>query len=808
LISRIALRWRWLRRVISRNVWSARIMGVKPPHGEAAEPGLVMIQIDGLSRTQFEKALEEGQLPFLKKLISRKHFTLETFYSGVPSTTPAVQGELFFGVRAAVPAFQFLRRSAGRDFRMYEAESALEIEEELLKKCDNPLLKDGHAYSNIYRAGASVTRYCSRDFAAQEYFKRLHPLKMLVLAIIYLPKLLRMTGLALLEIFIAFMDAVRGLYDREGLFRELAFVPARVAVCVVLREAIRFRVLLDIERGVRVIQANFLGYDEQSHRRGPGSAFAHWSLKAIDSAVRDIYKAAHDSRYRDYELMVYSDHGQEKSIPYPRATGKELDEALREVFAKGSLAGKNIWMRKLPDLLGNTVDRCRELFGIGPKVKHSETKPDPQNEIVVAAMGPLGHIYTPQRPDDTEMADYARELVYKARIPLVMFRGNDGTLHAFNRCGTWTLPENHAEVLGENHPFGKEAAADMVHLSEHPDAGEFMISGWSPDHPSITFPMENGSHGGPGSEETRGFLLVPDRIRRWHVAHISGTTRRVRGEELRQIALHYLGRDGLREERVMPREGIPSDSLRVMTYNIHSCMGVDSKIRPERIARVINHFDPDIVAVQEVDCHRRRTGGQDQAQLIADHLRMSHVFEAMLEDKNERYGIAIFSRYPLEVMKSGFLTKAVPARFQEARGAIWVKLEREEQGAVHFINTHFGLGKKERVEQLKALAGDTWLGAIPPDEPVILCGDFNAGPKSRIFRMLTGLHDAQLRLDGHKPRATFFSTNPVLRLDHVFISKQFTVKTVDVPVTPTARVASDHLPLCVELEISPHGTEN
>ncbi|RYD48781.1 MAG: oxidoreductase, partial [Verrucomicrobiaceae bacterium] len=424
LISRIALRWRWLRRIVSRNVWSARLLGVRAPHGEASEPGLVMIQIDGLSRTQFEKALAAGRLPFLEKLIRRKHFTLETFYSGVPSTTPAVQGELFFGVRAAVPAFQFLRRSAGRDYRMYEADAATDIEDGLMDQCDSPLLKDGHAYSNIYRAGASVTRYCSRDFAAQELFKRLHPLKMVTLGLIYLPKLLRMTGLAALEILIAFLDAIRGLYEREGLFRELAFVPARVAVCVVLREAIRFRVLMDIERGVRVIQANFLGYDEQAHRRGPGSAFAHWSLKAIDSAVRDIYKAAHDSRYRDYELMVYSDHGQETSIPYPRAHGRELDEAVKEAFSSGSLAGKPLWMRKLPDLLGNTVDRCRALFGIGPKERnHSETKPDPEKEIVLTAMGPLGHIYVPERPDDQEMEHYAKELVYKARIPLVMFRG-------------------------------------------------------------------------------------------------------------------------------------------------------------------------------------------------------------------------------------------------------------------------------------------------------------------------------------------------------------------------------------------------
>ncbi|RYD26047.1 MAG: hypothetical protein EOP87_23375, partial [Verrucomicrobiaceae bacterium] len=430
----------------------------------------------------------------------------------------------------------------------------------------------------------------------------------------------------------------------------------------------------------------------------------------------------------------------------------------------------------MPDLLGNTVDRCRELFGVGPKVKHSETKPDPANEIVVTAMGPLGHVYFPTRPDDARMESYAGDLVYKARIPLVMFKDGGGKLRAINRRGSWTLPEHHAEVLGEHHSFSQEAAADMVHLADHPNAGDFMISGWSPDQPSVTFPMENGSHGGPGTEETRGFLLVPDRIRRWHVSHISGTGKRVRGEELRQIALHYLGRDGTREERVSEEPGIPSESLRVMTYNIHSCTGVDSKIRPERVARVINSFNPDIVAVQEVDCHRQRSGGHDQAQLIADHLRMTHVFEAMLVDRNERYGIAIFSKYPVEVMKSGFLTEAGKARFQEARGAIWVKIRREGHGAIHFINTHFGLGKKERILQLQTLAGADWLGAIPADEPVVLCGDFNAGPKSRIFRMLTGLRDAQLQLEGYKPRPTFFSTNPVLRLDHVFISSHLSVK--------------------------------
>lgn len=777
-------------------------MGVRTPGGEAPEPGLIFIQIDGLSRKQFEHALEANRLPFLKRLIDRNHFTVETFYSGVPSTTPAVQAEIFFGVRAAVPSFQFLRRRAGRDFRMYEAASADEIENDLRERCPDPLLEGAHAYSDIYRAGASRTRYCSHDFGSEQLLRRLKPFKLFLLAILYLPKLLRMAGLAILEFALALADAFRGIIERGELLRELLFVPARIAVCVVLREMIRFRVLLDIERGVRVIQANFLGYDEQAHRRGPDSAFAHWSLKAIDSAIRDIYRAANDSRYRDYELMVYSDHGQEKATPYYVKHGRELAEAVQEVFDKGPLAGTPVWTRRMPEILGNTVDRCRALFGFAGKYVPSEVAPDPSKDIVLTAMGPVGHLYFPEVPDEGSMDSYARDLVSQAGIPWVMLRpSDDGTATVYNKKGRWLLPGDAWMVLGE-HPLLDEVAADMVALAGHPDAGDIIFGGWDPDGDPLTFPMENGAHAGPGTEETQGFLLIPDRIRRWHISHLPGTRKRVRGEDLREIVRHYLGRDGeARNERIAEGVLVPREEVRVMTYNIHSCVGIDSKVRPERVARVINHFDPDIVAVQEVDCHRPRSGNHDQAAVIAEHLRMSHVFQAMLQEKEESYGIAIFSKHPIQVMKSGFLTEAGKGRLAEARGAIWVKLKTDGGTTFHFINTHFGLGKQERSIQMETLSGPKWIGSIPDDEPVVLCGDFNAGPNSRIFRGMSRLLDAQRVNAGLKPLATFSSVKPLLRLDHVFVSRHFEVKAVEVPRTPTSNVASDHLPVCVELSI-------
>lgn len=765
-----------------------------------------MVQIDGLSRTEFERALGNGRLPFLARLIRRGHFTLESFYSGLPSTTPAVQGEIFFGVRTAVPSFEFLRRKSGKVFRMYESTAAAEIQAELEKRCPDPLLKQGRSYLNIYRGGAEFSHYCSQDTALHEVLRQLHPVKWLILSTLYAPKILRMTALVLLEFGLAVVDAFKGVFERQTFFNEMGFVPARVFFSILLRELVRFRVMLDIENGVQVIHANFVGYDEQAHRRGPDSAFAHWTLKGIDSAVRDICRAAGRSTYRDYEWIVFSDHGQERTIPFATKHGRGIDAAVREVFSRGSLAGRGIWMSWLPEVIGNTLERWRHFFGMKPPGREEAAAPDPATQIVITAMGPVGHLYLPEIPPPAEMESYARDLVETAGIPLILIPGEDTGVRAFNRCGAWKLPADRAEILGPAHPYLDEAAADLVALCRHPDAGDFVISGWDYQETPLSFPMENGAHAGPGAEETRGFLLVPDRIQRWHVAHLANTRNRVRGEDLRKIALHFLGRDGTREERVPHHpDRDPNLTLRVMTYNIHSCRGLDGKVRPERVARVINHFDPDVVAVQEVDSHRFRSGGHDQSQLIADHLRMSHVFHAMFEEERERYGIAIFSKFPFTIVKAAHLTGAERRVFREARGAIWVQLEFDGRRPLHFINTHFGLGGEEKRRQVEQLLGRDWLGEIPESEPMILCGDFNSGPRSAVFRrLLHRFRDVQLAADNHKPRATFTSVRPFMRIDHIFVSRQFTVGRVELPKTPTAVIASDHLPLCVELTLPAH----
>jgi len=783
-----------MRRKLSRTHWAAHLFGMPPAKGHNETPGLIMIQIDGLSRPQFERALANKNLPYLARTLRKHQFHLHSFYSGVPSTTPAVQGELFYGVRAAVPAFQFLHRESGEVFRMYDAKSSAAIERILAEKGGTPLLEGGHTYSNIYRAGSKGSWYCSQDLSPKVMWQKARPVRWLFLSAVYIVKILRVIALAVIEFVLALADCVRGFFERQNLARELLFIPARLGICIMLREFIRFRVLLDIERGVRVIHANFLGYDEQAHRRGPDSAFAHWTLKGIDDAIRDIHRAAIRSDYRDFELIIYSDHGQERTTPYEVANDRTLSEALGEIFSTGPLAGYPVVDAGGAQKVLGTTNRRNKL--------HRTRQPQPVRgkEIIVAAMGPLGHLYFPAMPSPDELEQYAREIVARANVPAVIIPGGDpAKATAFTSTGKLELPGQMDRLLGEDHPFLADAGRDLLALCAHPDAGDLMISGWKPGAP-ISFPPENGAHGGPGSQETHGFLMLPEHFE--HEPAVNHGNGPIRGENL-----YELGRNFLEAKRPAAKPLRPQRSgktvLRVMTYNIHSCIGIDGKLRPERVARVINQFHPDIIAVQEVDAHRARSRGHDQAELIATHLEFRHVFHSMLEEEKEKYGIAVFSPLPFEPVKSGLLTKAEPSRLREARGAIWVKLGEEAAGRdVHFINTHFGLGRDERNRQAAALLGEEWLGAIPEDEPVILCGDFNSTRRSVAWRKITGrFRDAQLSFPDHRPRPTFPSMRPLTRLDHVFISPHFKVRNVTIPGSHAAIVASDHLPLCVELEM-------
>lgn len=246
-----------------------------------------------------------------------------------------------------------------------------------------------------------------------------------------------------------------------------------------------------------------------------------------------------------------------------------------------------------------------------------------------------------------------------------------------------------------------------------------------------------------------------------------------------------------------------NSNIRAVTYNIHSCVNMDGTVGPERVAGVIDELTPDVVALQEVDADIPRTLKQDQAKILGGLLGMDYRFFPVVTNGDQKYGLAILSRLPFQNVRFGWLPVLYPKLKLnlQKRGVMWAVFETP-YGPLHFFNTHLSLYRLERRKQVRALLGKDWLKAVPGNEPVIFCGDLNALPLSPVYRRLSRyLTDAQKSSNrSRRPQATFPSRGPFFRIDHIFISGHFRARQTRVPANRKSRLASDHLPLCVDLE--------
>lgn len=782
------------RRRVSRSELALRLLGLKKEVGTATEPGLLVIQIDGLARAQMERSMARGRLPFLRWLMEREHYDKRTFYSGLPSSTPGVQAELFYGKKTAVPSFSFVDRKTKRVMRMFTQDSAVQVEEKLQGEAEG-VLKGGSSYANIYKGGARESHYCAPDLGWGEAVRPPALWRVVALTALHFWSVVRLLMLGIIEFIIALVDFVRGLTEGQDLWKELKFIPTRIAICILLRELVVVGAGVDLARGLPVIHVNFIGYDEQAHRRGPSSAFAHWTLLGIDDAIKRLYRAAMRSPNRDYSVWIFSDHGQEETASYPDVVGSPLAEMVEAVFRKPGEAAASVIEREA----GVQTSRAG-WSGLPRGQKRRSAKPAPLAEdrkVVVTAMGPVGHIYCKGNFTDEEKAKWADALVTDAKIPLVLYRTGDGAVAGVSAgCGPVKLPEDSGKVLGEDHPLLDEVAEDLPALVTHPDAGDFVVLGWRRGERPMSFPVENGAHAGPGPNETRGFLLLPPGT------PVEQAKRRcMRPREMRAAILHHLKRKRFSPHVRSAQQVRDPDTVKIMTYNIHRCLGLDAKISPERIARVIAQQQPDIVALQEVDVGRQRTFSVDQAKVIAELLLMKYHFYPAHEIEDEKYGLAVLSHYPMNLVKSGSLPGLDDLPDLEPRGAQWIRVTCGDRN-IHLVNTHLGLRGRERRRQVEAILGDKWLGGLGEDEPLVICGDLNAIPSSFVHRTIsTKFSDVQHVLANHRPLRTFYGRYPLSRIDHIFISDHFEARRVRVARTSLTRVASDHLPLYTEVTL-------
>ena len=114
---------------------------------------------------------------------------------------------------------------------------------------------------------------------------------------------------------------------------------------------------------------------------------------------------------------------------------------------------------------------------------------------------------------------------------------------------------------------------------------------------------------------------------------------------------------------------------RLLTYNVHRCVGTDRRLDVDRIVAVIGEHEPDIVCLQELDVGRARTGGVDQAQAIAAGLAMTSRFHPAMRVEAELYGDAILTPHPERLIRADSLPSVRGVPGLEPRGAIWSEID-------------------------------------------------------------------------------------------------------------------------------------
>lgn len=225
--------------------------------------------------------------------------------------------------------------------------------------------------------------------------------------------------------------------------------------------------------------------------------------------------------------------------------------------------------------------------------------------------------------------------------------------------------------------------------------------------------------------------------------------------------------------------------LRLASYNVHKCLGLDRRRSPARILSVINALGADIVALQEVDHRLPPRREALPRRLIEEETDFGILPFAPEGPSLGWHGQTLLVRNGLSVSK----VRRIPLPGLEPRGAILAELA-PDSGGVRVIGVHLGLIRRYRIMQFAALHA-TLRRRNPM--PTAILGDFNDWSRRGGAEAL----GPAFRL--HAPGPSFPAARPIAALDRVALSEGLHLVAAGVHRQPPAAIASDHLPVWVEL---------
>ncbi len=523
-------------------------------------PGLIMLEIDGLSIDILKEAIDRNMMPTLKKWIDENSHTLKEWETDLSSQTGASQAGILHGNNEDIVAYRWVEKENNNQIMISGKLAHAPIIEERISNGNGLLCDKGTSITNMFTGDSDNPILTSSRFKllVNSYNKSLN--------VVFLESysFQRIIILFLWEIFVEvksqIMHKIKDI--RPRLRRNIIYATIRAGANVLLREVATETLIADMLKGeINSAYASYVGYDEVAHHSGINDDDVWNVLKQIDLQFKRLEKAE-KSCDRNYEFVVLSDHGQGNGETFKQRYGITLANYVRRLLPEDmKIYDKNPFISdhfrdafipenkqigtimdkvddiKDKDFFSDTIENIKEktpdfinIEEIKSKYqnnldyikthesKEQSTKKAKNSELIVLGSGNLGLIYLTQwskRLNYEEIVmlfpNLIPGLVKHSGIGFILVDSFTNGPMVIGAEGIYYLNTDRIEGKNPLEDFGKNAAMHLKRHNKFKHMPDILVNSfYDPETEEIcAFEELIGSHGGLGGSQTRPFILYP-----------------------------------------------------------------------------------------------------------------------------------------------------------------------------------------------------------------------------------------------------------------------------------------------------------
>jgi len=506
---------------------------MKQPASRTDQPGLVIVQIDGLAYPILAGRIRAGSVNTMAGWVRDGSHKLSRWEAILPSMTSASQAGILHGNNDGIPAFRWYERD-----RQHLMVSSNPVDAgEIVRRVSNGeglLSNNGASICNLVTGDATrcyLTTAAIKD-ESQGIGESQAFLGFFLSPTGYLRSFTLFLGEFIKERFQARRTRRSGI--RPQMHRGMKYAGMRAASNVLLRDVNTSLIIDEMYRGTNVIYADFTDYDELAHHCGPERVESFEALDGVDRAIGTLEKAAQDAP-RPYRFIVLSDHGQSLGSTFKQRYGASLGEVVRDLMVGRATLIQSKTAAEGSTFVNSFLSEITRSKGIGPSVARAalagQTKdgvvdldaeeiPPPADPSTIAVVGSgnlglvwfTGHDHRLTAEEIEELhPDLLATLVDHPGVGLIMVRSREHGAMAIGRGGIRFLDQGRVQQEDPTTLFGEHTVMSLRRedaMTHAPDI--LLLSQYDPELGEVAaFEELIGSHGGLGGPQTEPFILHP-----------------------------------------------------------------------------------------------------------------------------------------------------------------------------------------------------------------------------------------------------------------------------------------------------------